>query len=191
MPLQRRNQIWQSLQEGAGKRCLEFGGRCRKSMLAVWRKVPEIDARSLEEGAGKRCFECDSQSCSPTVIMTSEHRDQGRVDSCVFLFVFLLGGGGGRKVGGRSISKSESRLTVMGTRSFCSFCKLDLVRFSRELSLLKEREREKTPRIAFRHLPSTGCKPVLGVKASERACLCMRVATNTSTASTIHLFLGE
>ena len=26
MPLQWRNQIWQSLEEGAGKRCLECGG---------------------------------------------------------------------------------------------------------------------------------------------------------------------
>ena len=52
MPLQWRNQIGQSLEEGAGKRC--FGGRCRKAML--WRKVPESDA--LEEGAGKRCSEC-------------------------------------------------------------------------------------------------------------------------------------
>ena len=44
-----------SLEEGAGKRCQEFGGRCRKAMLGVWRKVPESDARSLEKGAGKRC----------------------------------------------------------------------------------------------------------------------------------------
>ena len=49
-----------SLEEGAGKRCSEFGGRCRKAMLGVWRKVPESDARSLEEGAGKRCSECES-----------------------------------------------------------------------------------------------------------------------------------
>ena len=48
-----------SLVEGAGKRCLEFGGRYRKGMLGVWRKVPEGEARSLEEGAGKRCSECD------------------------------------------------------------------------------------------------------------------------------------
>ena len=67
-------------------------------MLAVWRKVLEIDARSLEEGAGKRCSECDSQFCSPTVIMTSEHQGQGCVDSFFFLLLFssfFLGGGGG------------------------------------------------------------------------------------------------
>ena len=47
-----------SLEEVAGKRCLEFGGRCRKAMLGVWRKLPESDARSLEEVAGKRCLGC-------------------------------------------------------------------------------------------------------------------------------------
>ena len=58
-----------SLAEGAGKRCSEFGGRCRKAVLGVWRKVPESGARSLrkvpesgarslEEGAGKRCSKC-------------------------------------------------------------------------------------------------------------------------------------
>ena len=33
--------LWQSLEEGAGKRCseCEFGGRCRKAMLGVW---PEL-----------------------------------------------------------------------------------------------------------------------------------------------------
>ena len=41
MPLRWRNQIWQSLEEGAGKRCSDFGGRCRKVMLGFWRKVPE------------------------------------------------------------------------------------------------------------------------------------------------------
>ena len=45
MPIQWRNQIWQSLEEGAGKRCsesgpvcpvvAEFGGRFRKAMLGV------------------------------------------------------------------------------------------------------------------------------------------------------------
>ena len=49
-----------SVEEGAGKRCSECGGRCRKAMLGVWRKVPESDARSVEEGAGKRCSECGS-----------------------------------------------------------------------------------------------------------------------------------
>ena len=67
-------------------------------MLGVWRKVLEIDARSLEEGAGKRCSECDSQFCSPTVIMTSEHQGQGRVlffFFSSFFFSFFWGGGGG------------------------------------------------------------------------------------------------
>ena len=46
MPLQWRNHLRQSLEEGAGKRCsecgpvclvvAEFGGRCRKVMLGVW-----------------------------------------------------------------------------------------------------------------------------------------------------------
>ena len=44
-----------SLEEGAGKRYSEFGGRCRKAMPGIWRKVPESDTLSLEEGAGKRC----------------------------------------------------------------------------------------------------------------------------------------
>ena len=49
----------ESLEESAGKRCrecavlAEFGGKCRKAMLgecssAVWRKVPESDARSVQ-----------------------------------------------------------------------------------------------------------------------------------------------
>ena len=47
-----------SVEEGAGKRCSECGGRCRKAVLGVWRKVPESGARGVEEGAGKRCSEC-------------------------------------------------------------------------------------------------------------------------------------
>ena len=55
MPFQWRNQFWQSLKEGAGKRCSEFGqlcagharrfgvlaefGRCRKAMFGV--SVPD------------------------------------------------------------------------------------------------------------------------------------------------------
>ena len=35
-----------SLEEGAGKRYWEFGGRCRKAMAGLWSKVPESDARS-------------------------------------------------------------------------------------------------------------------------------------------------
>ena len=35
-----------SLDEDAGMRCSEFGGRCRNAMLGVWRKVPENDAGS-------------------------------------------------------------------------------------------------------------------------------------------------
>ena len=46
-----------SLEDGAGKRCWEFGGRCRKAMLGVWRTVPESHAGSLEEGAGKPRWE--------------------------------------------------------------------------------------------------------------------------------------
>ena len=46
-----------SLEDGAGKRRWEFGGRCRKATLGVWRTVPERDAGSLEDGAGKRCWE--------------------------------------------------------------------------------------------------------------------------------------
>ena len=34
-PLQWRNRFWQSSEEGAGKRCSEFGGRCRKAMLGL------------------------------------------------------------------------------------------------------------------------------------------------------------
>ena len=44
-----------SLEEGAGKRYSEFGGRCRKAMPGCWKKMPESDARNLEEGAGKGC----------------------------------------------------------------------------------------------------------------------------------------
>ena len=29
-----------SLEEGAGKQCLEFGGRCRKAMLGLWGRGP-------------------------------------------------------------------------------------------------------------------------------------------------------
>ena len=36
-----------SVEQGAGKRCSERGGRCRKAMLRAWRKVPESDARSV------------------------------------------------------------------------------------------------------------------------------------------------
>ena len=43
--------------EGAGKRRSECGGRCRKAMLGVRRKVPENDVRRTEEDAGKRCSE--------------------------------------------------------------------------------------------------------------------------------------
>ena len=32
-----------------GLRHLSFGGRCRKAMLGVWRKVPESDARSVAQ----------------------------------------------------------------------------------------------------------------------------------------------
>ena len=38
----------------SGKRCSECGGRCRKTMIGVWRKMPESDDRSVEEDAGKR-----------------------------------------------------------------------------------------------------------------------------------------
>ena len=70
MPLQRRNQFWQSLEEGAGKRCSEsdqypnlsegayrVGGQLRGNKECpfsgvtksgrVWRKVPESDAQSV------------------------------------------------------------------------------------------------------------------------------------------------
>ena len=57
VPLQWRNHFWQRFEESAGKRCSELGGKCRKAMLGVGRKVPESDARSWEESAGKRCSE--------------------------------------------------------------------------------------------------------------------------------------
>ena len=49
MPLQWRNQFWQSLVGGAGKRCLECG------TTPQWRNQfwP-----SLEKDAGKQCLEC-------------------------------------------------------------------------------------------------------------------------------------
>ena len=60
VPLLWRNQIWQSLEEGAGKRCSEcasvhgqLGGdkECPFSGVTnsggVWRKVPENDVRSV------------------------------------------------------------------------------------------------------------------------------------------------
>ena len=72
MPLRWRNQIWQCLEEGAGKRCSEFdqypnlsegadrvggqlhgGKECPFSGVTkssrVWRKVPESDARSVQQ----------------------------------------------------------------------------------------------------------------------------------------------
>ena len=54
VPLQWRNQFWQSLEEGTGK--------CRKAMPGFWRKVPESDARSLEEGGGKVCQDFGGRS---------------------------------------------------------------------------------------------------------------------------------
>ena len=70
MPFQWRNQIWQSLEKGTGKRCSECGQYPKHSEGAdrvsgqlhgdkkcpfsgvtkssrVWRKVPESDARSV------------------------------------------------------------------------------------------------------------------------------------------------
>ena len=46
-----------SLEDGAGKRRWEFGGRCRKATLGVWRTVPESHAGGLEDGAGERRWE--------------------------------------------------------------------------------------------------------------------------------------
>ena len=48
--LQWRNQFWQSLEEGTGKRCSECG------VALQWRNQ---FWQSLEEGTGKRCSECD------------------------------------------------------------------------------------------------------------------------------------
>ena len=50
MPLQWRNQIWQSSKEGAGKRSVEEGARKRSVEEGAGK-------RSVEEGAGKRCSE--------------------------------------------------------------------------------------------------------------------------------------
>ena len=78
MPLQWRNQIWQSLEEGAGKRCSEcdqypnhtecadrVGGRLRGVKECpfsgvtkpgrVWRKVPESGARSVPPTLDDHC----------------------------------------------------------------------------------------------------------------------------------------
>ena len=47
VPPQWRNQIWQSLEEGAGKRCSECGSR-----------HPSTSASHFQKGAGKRSREC-------------------------------------------------------------------------------------------------------------------------------------
>ena len=53
MPLQWRNQIWQSLEKGTGERCSECGQYPNLSEGATGQR-----RQSLEEGAGKRCLEC-------------------------------------------------------------------------------------------------------------------------------------
>ena len=49
MPLQWRNQLWRSLEEGAGERCSECDVALSgvTSCGRVWRKVSESDARSV------------------------------------------------------------------------------------------------------------------------------------------------
>ena len=75
MPLQWRNQIWQSTEEGAGKRyseCEEGAGkRCSE----------------CEEGAGKRCSECAfdlaRQRDLPLPVYVEPHRFRPGPESCV------------------------------------------------------------------------------------------------------------
>ena len=55
MPLQRRNQMWQSLEEGVGKRCSEYGGE--GDPLSRWEEetgVKEVWSLTSVEGGEDR-----------------------------------------------------------------------------------------------------------------------------------------
>ena len=59
MPLQWRNQFWQSLEEGAAKRCSKSNSKhWFTTSFLQWRNQIR---QSLEEGAGKRCSESNSK----------------------------------------------------------------------------------------------------------------------------------
>ena len=59
---QRRNQFWQSVEGGAGKRCLECGSQQSVEGGAGKRCLECGSQQSVERGAGKRCLECGSQT---------------------------------------------------------------------------------------------------------------------------------
>ena len=54
MPLQWRNQFWQSLEEGAGKRCLECDVRHKRSVLAMFEEQMREAARQAVVGPAVR-----------------------------------------------------------------------------------------------------------------------------------------